>query len=225
MAPQLNPANHIVEVGRALYERGLIAGSEGNISARLDRDRILVTPSGLCKGKLNPDDLVVVDAEGRQLDGTRSSSSELPMHLHVYKARPDINGCVHSHAPYATAFAVAGVDLPGDVLPEMVLLLGRVPLTEYAPPGTESVGHSLDPFLACGSAFLLRNHGLLTIGPSLEEAVIYHETVEQCARIIHLARQLGNVNQIPGADLERLETIRQKRHERNTGREADHSDC
>lgn len=209
----LSLANDIVEVGRVLYERGLIAGSEGNISVRLDNDRILVTPSGLCKGRLSSDDLVLVDFEGRQLEGTNAASSELPMHLHVYRKRPDVRSCVHSHAPYATAFAVAGTDLPFDALPEVALFLGRIPLTDYAPPGTESVGHSLDPFLDECNTFLLRNHGLLAIGTGLEEALLRHETVEQYARIVHLARQLGNVDTIPAEDLQRLEQMRRQRKE------------
>ena len=200
-------------MGRLLYERGLIAGSEGNISVRLDNNRVLVTPSGLPKGTLQPDDLIVVDAEGRQIEGTRAASSELPMHLHIYRGRPDIHACVHSHAPHATSFAVAGIELPGDILPEVILFVGPICLTEYAPPGTDAVGTSLEPFLASGNAFLLRNHGLLTIGNSLKQAFHRHETVEQCARIVHLARQLGNVDSIPPSDKQRLERIRQRLNE------------
>jgi len=208
MAQVNNIAHEIVEIGKILYQRGLIAGSEGNISARLDDNRILVTPSGLCKGRVTSDDLVLVDSEGCQHGGAKSASSELPMHLHVYRKRPDIRACIHSHAPYATSFAVAGMGLPCDVLPEAALFLGPVPLTEYAPPGTESVGNSLDPFLGEGEVFLLKSHGLLTIGTDLEEALRRHEMVEQYARIVHLAKQLGNVDTIPASDLERLEQLR-----------------
>jgi len=221
MALVLSLANDMVEIGRILYERGLVAGAEGNISVRLDNDRILVTPSGLCKGRLSSDDLVLVDFEGRQLEGTNAASSELPMHLHVYRKRDDVRSCVHSHAPYATAYAVAGIDLPADILPEVALFLGRIPLTEYAPPGTEAVGHALDPFLNECNAFLLRNHGLLTIGTGLEEALVRHETVEQYARIVHLARQLGNVDAIPAADLERLEKMRLRRNQTGMAKTGD----
>ncbi len=208
MALTAKIANEMVEVGRLLYKAGLIAGTEGNLSVRLDDDRILITPSGLPKGRLNTEDLVVVDRDGRQLEGTNSASSELPMHLRVYQQRPDIKACVHSHAPYATSFAVAGIDLAGDSLPEVVLFVGKIPLTQYAPPGTDAVGASLDPFLGDSNAFLLRNHGLLTVGSDLQQAFFRHETVEHYARIVHLARRLGNVDSIPEDDHRRLEQMR-----------------
>ena len=210
MALPANIAHEIVETGRLLYERGLITGSAGNISVRLDEDRVLVTPSGLCKGRLEPDDLVLVDIDGRQIEGHHAASSELPMHLHIYRGRSDIQACVHSHAPYATSFAIAGTQLPDNILPEVVLFVGSIALTEYAPPGTDAVGQSLEPSLKSGNAFLLRNHGLLTVGGSLEKALYRHETVEQYARIVHLARQLGKVDSIPAEDIERLERIRQR---------------
>ncbi|UCG62932.1 MAG: class II aldolase/adducin family protein [Candidatus Zixiibacteriota bacterium] len=210
MALPTNFVDEMIEVGRLLYDRGLIAGTEGNISVRLDEQRILITPSGLPKGRLTADDLVVVDSEGRQLEGRKAASSELPMHLKVYKKRSEVNACVHSHAPYATSFAVAGVELTGNILPEVVLFVGSISLTDYAPPGTDAVGDSLEPFIGESTAFLLRNHGLLTIGRDLREAFYRHETVEQYARIIHHARQLGNIDSIPPEDVARLERIRRR---------------
>ena len=201
-------AEQIIEVGRLLYQRRLISATEGNISVRLDNNRIMLTPSGFPKGRMRVEDLVVVDGAGRQVEGTNSASSELPMHLHVYRLRPELNACVHSHAPYATSFAVAGVDLASTFLPEIVLSVGAIALTEYAPPGTDAVGASLDPFLARSNAFILRNHGLLTVGRNLEQAFNCHETVEHYARIVHLARQLGNINAIPADEFQRLERMR-----------------
>ncbi len=198
----------LVHIARHLYERQMLVGTEGNISVRLDSDRILITPSGVCKGSLSAEDLVVVDRQGRQISGRGPASSELLMHLFVYDCRPEITGCVHSHPPYATAFAVAGVPLAGDILPEMVLLVGDVPLTEYASPGTEEVPRSLEPYVADNDAFLLRSHGLLTVGRTLEEAFIRHETVEHGAQIVWLAQHLGPAGRIPRSDVERLVRLR-----------------
>lgn len=200
----------VVETARWLWEQKLVVGTDGNLSVRLDDDRILVTPSGLAKGRLSPDDLVLVDQNGKHLQGKNKASSELAMHLAVYRERPDITACVHSHAPFATAFAVAGVHLAEDVLPEVVVGVGGIPLTEYAPPGTDAIPKVLEPLLESNNAFLLRNHGLLTIGRTLEEAYNRHETVEHYARIVHLARQLGNVESIPSEDFQRLAKMRQK---------------
>jgi len=210
MASPFTVKKEIVDFGHRMYQRGMLAGSDGNISVRLDDDRIMVTPSGRPKGFMAPDDLAIVDINGKHLQGTQKASSEIKMHLFVYQNRPDVRACVHSHAPYATAFAVAGIALGEDILPEVVLFVGGVPLTDYAPPGTDAVPKSLEPHIEQNNAFLLRNHGLLTLGRSLEEAYHRHETVEHCARIIHLARQLGNVDSIPSDDFKRLEKMRGK---------------
>ncbi len=203
-----NISTVIADFGRRLYERGMLVGTEGNISVRLDDKRILVTPAGFPKGRLSAEDMVVVDPDGKCLEGTNQPSSELLMHLFVYRSRPQINACVHSHPPFATAFAVAGIPLAEDILPEVVLFVGRIPITEYAQPGTVAVPKALEPYIATSNAFVLRNHGLLTIGRDLEEAFHRHETVEHCARVIFLARQLGAVKAIPSQDLERLQVMR-----------------
>jgi L-fuculose-phosphate aldolase len=200
--------NQIVSLGRKLAERQLIAGTDGNISVRLDSHRILITPAGAAKGDMVSDDLVTVDLEGRQLQGNNSPSSEMAMHLYVYRKRPDITACVHAHPPHATAFAVAGEPLPDGILPEVVLFVGPVPMTEYAPPGTEAVPDSLSPYVDHANAFLLRNHGLLTLGRTLEEAWHRHETIEHYARILILSRQVGRPRKIPAEDLERLSDMR-----------------
>ena len=200
----------ICNIGKLLYESGMLAGTDGNISVKLDDDRIMITPSGAAKGRMSPEEMVIVDINGKHLQGSNQASSEMLMHLAVYKARPEIKSCVHSHAPYATAFAAAGIELSADILPEVVVFIGSIPLTDYAPPGTDAIPKSLEPFLENSNAFLLRNHGLLTIGHDLSEAFNRHETVEHFARIMHLARQLGNVNSIPSDDFKRLEKMRTK---------------
>ncbi len=210
MASPFTMKKEMLEICRRLYDNRMIAGTEGNVSVRLDDDRILVTPTGKAKGFLAAEDLVIVDSNGKHLQGNLKASSELLMHLHVYKNRQEITACVHSHPPYATAFAVAGVALAEDILPEVVLFIGNIPLTDYAPPGTDAVPKAIEPYLETSNAFLLRNHGLLTIGRTLEEAYNRHETVEHYAQILFLARQLGNIEAIPSEDFQRLEKIRRK---------------
>jgi len=210
MASPFTMKKKIVDVGQRLYARSMVSGSEGNISVKLDDDRIMVTPSGLPKGFLSPDDMVIVDINGKHLQGQNRASSELLMHLFVYQNRSEIAACVHSHPPYCTAFATAGIPLADDILPEVVLFIGRIPLTDYAPPGTDAVPKALEPHIENNHAFLLRNHGLLTVGRSLEEAYSRQEVVEHYARIVFLARQLGNIEAIPSEDFKRLEKMRSK---------------
>lgn len=210
MATPFTFRKELVDYCKLLYDRGMLSGSEGNISVRLDDDRVLITPAGMTKGRMSPEDMVIIDLRGKHLQGMKKASSEYLMHLFVYQNRPDIKSVVHSHAPYSTAYAVAGVELSYDILPEVVVFVGKIPLTDYAPPGTDSLPKSLEPHIENCNAFLLRNHGLLTVGRSLEEAYNRHETVEHYAKIVHLARQLGNINAIPSDDFKRLEKMRQK---------------
>ena len=204
----------IVEVGRRLAERSLVAGTDGNISVRLDRDRVLVTPTGRHKGKLNPEDMVVVDLRGHKVEGELEASSELAMHLFVYQARSDVGACVHGHPPHATAYAVAGKGIPDGVLPEAVLSVEPVALTPFAPPGTRAVAESLEAYVSGHNAFLMRNHGLLTVGSDLTEAYNRHETVEHCARVMYLASQVGEINKLPAEEIQRLTNMRKKPGER-----------
>lgn len=209
----------IVAIGQRLAGAGFIAGCDGNISVRLDDNRILITPAGMSKGRLTVDNLVVVDMGGQRLQGDQEASSELAMHLAVYRTRSDIGACVHAHPPCATAFAVAGIELLPDILPEIVVTVGEIPLIDYAPPGTRAVPESLSPFLSDRNAFLLRNHGLLTIGETIETAYNRHESVEHFAKILHLARSLGSVNRIPTEDFRRLMSIREDAEKSSSGRQ------
>ncbi|MDH4156862.1 MAG: class II aldolase/adducin family protein [candidate division Zixibacteria bacterium] len=210
MTTSFSPERKIIEIGRKLYQRGMLAGTDGNISMRLEGGHIMITPAGRPKGELAADDLVTVDFDGKHVHGRLAASSEMAMHLYVYRLRPEVMGCVHSHAPYATAFAVSGEPLDADVLPEVVVFVGDIPKAAYAPPGTEAVAASLAPYIDHCNAFLLKNHGLLTLGSSLEQAYHRHETVEHYARIVMLARQLGGVDTLPAEDVQRLSEIRRK---------------
>ncbi|MCK4372564.1 MAG: class II aldolase/adducin family protein [candidate division Zixibacteria bacterium] len=208
MASPFTMKSALADYGRRLYEQGMIAGTDGNLSVRLDDDRIMITPSGLPKGRLAAEDMVIVDINGKHLQGNHKASTELAMHLLVYQRRDDVKACIHAHPPHATAFAVAGIQLEEDILPEVVVSVGRIPLTDYAGPGTDEVPRSIEPHVDTCNAFLLRNHGLLTIGGSLEEAYNRHEVVEHYARIVLLARHLGNIETIPSEDFKRLELMR-----------------
>lgn len=202
-------ASAIAEVCRRLYERGLIAGPDGNVSVRLSDGSILVTPSGMSKGIVTAEDLVVVDMEGRELVGSRSPSSELRMHLRIYQRRPDARAVVHAHPPTATGFAVAGESFMAPVLPEVILQMGAVPLVPYATPGTDALADALEPYLARHDAVLLANHGATTLGRTLTEAHHRMESLEHAARILLAARAVGRVQELGAADVEALRS----RHE------------
>jgi len=202
----------LIEIGSSLYRSGMLAGTDGNLSARIDEERVLVTRRGVAKGRLKEGDFVTVDLDGNVLKSKAQPSSEAAMHLTVYKERPDVWACVHSHPPFATSFAVSGIKLERNVLPEVAIFVGDIPLIDYAPPGIGAISKAIKPFVADNNAFLLRNHGLLTIGRTIDEAFHRHETVEHYARIMFLATRLGKVNTIPEDDLIRLDEIRKQRN-------------
>jgi L-fuculose-phosphate aldolase len=199
----------IVEIGRRLWERRYVAANDGNISARLG-GRILVTPTGLSKGFLKPDDIVVVSESGVKLSGRTDPTSELPMHLAVYRARADVHAVVHAHPPKATGFAVAGVPLAQCVLPEVILTLGDVPLAGYATPSTEEVARSICEFIPRFNAILLSNHGALTLGCDLSQAYFRMETVEHFAEITLAAKALGGPSPLSSDDVRKLLNVREK---------------
>ena len=202
----------IVECGRILYERGLTTANDGNISIRLDERRVLLTPSGLCKGRMSPEDLLIVDFDGRVLvpaaDSELHPSSETPMHLEAYRLRPDIRAVLHAHPVFATALTVAGMSLPDDVLPEVALTMGAVPVTAYAAPSSEEDAAVIRDLLPNHDALLLRQHGSLTIGRNLDEALIHLERIEHVAQVYWRAKMLGEVKRIPPEEMEKLRNWR-----------------
>jgi L-fuculose-phosphate aldolase len=198
----------IVTVCRRLYERGLIAGPDGNISVRVGSNRILVTPSGMSKVDVQPDDLVEVTLQGERVAGYRAPSSEVYLHVRIYSRRPDVQAVVHAHPPVATGFAVAGEGFEANVLPELTVQLGRVPVVPYATPGTMALPDGVEPYLGAHDAFLMANHGAVTIGPSLLVAHQRMESLEHAARIILTARLLGKVNVLNPAQVAELLSVR-----------------
>lgn len=207
-------AKKLAEIGLTLYQQGILTGYEGNLSARVDVDKVMITPAGACKGDLSPDDMILLTLDGTKIRGQGEPSTESPMHLHLYRTRSRMAACVHAHPPYATAYAVAGEEIPDDVLPEITLLFGRIPLVEYAPTGTEELGRLLSEADSSYSAILLRNHGVLTIGDSLSDAAYRMQTIERAAQIIFLARQLGRISRLPEQEVSRLKSLFDRRRNR-----------
>jgi L-fuculose-phosphate aldolase len=200
--------NEIVGVCRKLYDRGLIAGAEGNVSVRVAAARILVTPAGVAKADLRPADIVVVDDCGRAQRGSARPSTEVAMHLRIYSRRTDVRAVVHAHPPVATGFAVAGEAFDSPVLPEVVLGLGPIALVPYATPGTEGLADQLEPLVNEHDVFLLSNHGATTVGPSLAVAYDRMESLEHSARILLAARLLGRVRTLTAEQVRDLVAAR-----------------
>jgi L-fuculose-phosphate aldolase len=182
----------ICTAGKWMYDRGFIVACEGNISVRLDENRILTTPTAMNKGMLEPKDLVVTNLEGRQLVGERKFSSEIAMHLLFYRMRPDVNAICHAHPPTATGFAAAGRSLNQALLPEVIIGLGQIPLVRYATPGTPELSDAIEPFVPHYDALLLANHGAVTCGPDLLTAFFRMETIEHFAKIVLAAELAGD---------------------------------
>jgi L-fuculose-phosphate aldolase len=198
----------IVEAGRRMYERGFVASNDGNISARLDEGRLITTPKSVSKGFMTPDMMVLVDYDGRKLAGDRDASSELPMHLEIYRNRPDVNAVVHAHPPHATGFAVAGIPLTRAVLAEVITTLGSIPIAAYGTPSTAELPEAVRKYIKAHDGMLLANHGAVTCGPSVMAAYYKMETIEHFARISLVARMLGGENLISREEVERLQGLR-----------------
>jgi L-fuculose-phosphate aldolase len=198
----------IVEVGRRLYARGYTASNDGNISVRLDDGRLLMTPKSVCKGFMTPAMMCITDLEGRKLAGDRDPSSEMQMHLEVYRQRPDARAVVHAHPPIATGFAVAGIPLDRAVLAEVVTTLGSVPIAEYATPSTKELPDAVRKYVKAHDGMLLANHGALTLGADLFAAYYKMETIEHFAKISLVARLLGRENLIAREEVARLQELR-----------------
>jgi L-fuculose-phosphate aldolase len=198
----------IVEAGRRMYARAYVASNDGNISARLDEGRLITTPKSVSKGFMTPDMLVIVDYDGRKLSGDRDASSELPMHLEVYRNRPDVNAVCHAHPPLATGFAVAGIPLTRAVLAEVITTLGSIPIAEYGTPSTAELPAAVRKYIKAHDGMLLANHGAVTCGPTVMSAYYKMETIEHFAKISLVARLLGRENLISREEVERLQGLR-----------------
>src|SRR5688572_23782179 len=198
----------IVEVGRRMYAREYTDSNAGNISVRLGEDRLLMTPKGVCKGFMTPDMMCITDLDGRKLQGDRDPSTEMLMHLEVYRQRPDVRAVVHAHPATATGFAVAGIPLDRAVLAEVLTTLGSIPIAEYATPSTAELPDAVRQYIKAHDGMLLANHGALTVGPDVFAAYYKMETIEHFAKISLVARLLGRENLITRQEVERLQGLR-----------------
>jgi len=200
----------LCDIGRRVWTRNYVAGNEGNFSYLITDNRVLATPTLISKGFLQPDDIVTLDMEGNQIAGKKKPTSEVKMHLEIYKNRPDIKAVIHAHPPFATTFAVVKRPLPKCILPEVEIFIGEIPVVEYATPGTSELAESVKPFLSDFTAFLLANHGALTIGRDIVEAYYRMEILEEYCRVIYQARQLEGYTQMSEENLRELLEIKRR---------------
>jgi L-fuculose-phosphate aldolase len=198
--------NEIVRIGQKLYAKGLLAGTDGNLSCRLDKNAILITPSGRPKGELDPDELVVLNLDGKTI-GRGKASSEYKMHLLLYQRLPEINAVVHAHPPITTAYSVAGQSFPIDILPEGIIVLHKMAWVDYGTPSTDELPDQIDKHLPGADIFVLKNHGVTTVGQSLEEAYLKLETCEHQAKIVLYSRLIGSAKRLGPEEIDRLKNL------------------
>ena len=210
MASEHQSRRDIVQFGQMLHERGFIAACDGNLSVRLDKNRLLVTPTGVSKGMMKTSDLVIVDIAGGKLKGRREVTTEIGMHLLIYRLRPDVAGIVHAHPRTATGFAAAGVALDQPLVCEVVIGLGSIPLAPYGMPGTPELAETLEPLVPQYDAILMANHGVVTYGVDLHSAYMKMETVEHFAQITLVTQLLGQQRLLASEDVRKLVSARSK---------------
>jgi len=198
----------LARFGKMLHSQGFVAATDGNLSVRLDKERILITPTCVSKGMMKPEEMVIVGLDGRKLNGSCNPSSEIAMHLTIYRMRPDVGAVVHAHPCTATGFASAGIALDEPLCSEVVITLGTVPLAPYATTGSMELSDSLRPYIPYHDAILMANHGAVTYGEDLCRAYMRMEAVEHYARIVLTARQLGSVQSLDSQELEKLVAVR-----------------
>jgi L-fuculose-phosphate aldolase len=210
MSSERKHREEIVRYGRTLHERGLVAAMDGNLSVRLKGEQILVTPTCVSKGNMRAADMVVVDMEGQRVSGRRNVTSEIGMHLLIYRMRPDIQAIVHAHPPTATGFAAAGIALTQPLVCEVVMGLGCIPLARYGTPGTSELARTLEPFVPHYDAILMSNHGVVAYGDTLERAYMKMETVEHFAQIALVTHLLGRQQPLQEVEVQKLLVARAK---------------
>ena len=194
----------ICDIGRRIYTNSFVAANDGNITVKLSEREFLTTPTGISKGFLIPEMIVKVNEKGEVLEGTYKPSSEVKVHLRVYQEREDVGAVVHAHPPYATTFSVAHIPLDTYILPEALCALGAVPIVPYAQPSTQELADRLIPYLQEYDAFILENHGTVTVGTDLIKAYYKTETLEYNAKITYLTKILGRWNELPKEEIQKL---------------------
>lgn len=210
LSPEVQLRHDLVEFGRMLHAQGFVAATDGNLSVRMDSHRVMITPTGVSKGMMHPDEMVIVDLQGEKLSGVHQPSSEINMHLTIYRMRPEVGAVVHAHPCTATAFASAGIALDKPLCSEVVITLGEVPLAPYATTGTSELSDSLRPLIPNHNAILMANHGVVAYGSDLRQAYLRMEAVEHYAKIVLAARQLGCSRTLDDQQLEKLFAARSR---------------
>jgi len=200
----------IITVCKLIHSRGFVAATDGNVSARINDNRFIITPSGFNKGLIEIEDLVTINDRGEVIEGNSKASSEVLMHLRVYEMRKDVDAVIHAHPPYLTAFSIAGRDIPQDILPEVVLTLGYIPTSEYATPSTPGVADVIQPHIKDHDAICLKRHGSLTLGDNIFSAYNRLEKLEHAARIAVIANSLGDIKPLDEDSLEKLTSLAHK---------------
>ena len=202
----------ICEIGKRIYNRGMVAANDGNISVKLNDHEFLCTPTGVSKGFMTPDMICKVDENGKVLEAHApyKPSSEIKMHMRVYQKRDDVKSVVHAHPMYATSFAIAGMALTQPIMPEAVIALGCVPLAKYGRPSTEEIPDSIEEYLPYFDAVLLAQHGALAWSDSLEAAYLKMESVEFYAQLLYQSKMLGGPKEFTPEQVEDLYEIRRK---------------
>ena len=213
------------EIGRRIYARQFAAANDGNITVRLSENEFLCTPTLQCKGFLKPEDIALIDGEGKQLAGRKKRSSEALLHLEIYRQREDIKSVVHCHPPHATAFAVAREPIPQCVLPEVEVLLGDVPITKYETPGGQDFADTIIPFVKRTNVMILANHGTVSYGESVEQAYWWTEILDSYCRMLMLAKQLGNVSYLSGPKSQELLDLKDQWGYKDPRNTAEYEDC
>ena len=210
MQNEFEVKKQMCEIGKRVYDRGMVASNDGNFSVKVAENTYLCTPTGVSKGFMTPDFICKIDGEGKVLQSTGNfrPSSEIKMHLRIYRERPDVNAVVHAHPLYATSFAIAGIPLTQPIMPEAVVALGEVPIAEYGTPSTEEIPDAVSKYLQSYDAVLLENHGALTFGDSLLNAYHKMESVEFYAQLLYQARLLGGPKELSKEQVEKLYQLR-----------------
>lgn len=212
MTSEYEVKKQICEIGRRIYNKGMVAANDGNISVKISDNEFLCTPTGVSKGFMTPEYICKVDSEGKVIQANPGfkPSSEIKMHMRVYKERPDVKSVVHAHPMYATSFAIAGIPLTQPIMPEAVIALGCVPIAEYGTPSTDEIPDAVSKYLQSFDAVLLENHGALTYSDSLLAAYMKMESVEFYAQLLFLSKQLGGPQELNEAQVQKLYEIRRK---------------
>ena len=212
MVSEYEIKKQICDIGKRIYDRGMVAANDGNISVKLSDNEFLCTPTGVSKGFMTPEYICKVDADGNviQANGKFRPSSEIKMHMRVYKKRPDVQSVVHAHPIYATSFAIAGIPLTQPIMPEAIIALGCVPIAEYGTPSTEEIPDAVEKYLPYFDAVLLENHGALTYSDSLLAAYHKMESVEFYAELLFKSKQLGGPKEFSDEQVQKLYEIRRK---------------